>query len=164
MLRPTEAAVFWALRLRSLREHPEAYASSVEDEENVPLDVVRARLEGQSPESNLILGAFVAERLVGLVGIRRDSFRKFAHRARIWGMYVAPELQGRGVGRRLVEAAIEAGGRMGGIEQLLLVVVVGNARAQALYRSLGFEPYGVEKRALRLGETYFDEELMVLWL
>jgi ribosomal protein S18 acetylase RimI-like enzyme len=163
MLRPAEAAVFWALRLRSLREHPEAYASSVEDEENIPLDVVRARLEGQSPENNLVLGAFMAERLVGLVGIRRDSFRKSAHRARIWGLYAASELQGRGVGRRLLEAAIDAGRGMGGIEQLQLAVVMGNARAQALYRSLGFESYGVEKRALRIGETYFDEELMVLW-
>jgi ribosomal protein S18 acetylase RimI-like enzyme len=164
MLRPAEAAVFWALRLRSLREHPEAFASSFEDEENVPLDVVRARLEGQAPESNLILGAFMGARLEGMVGIRRDSFRKSAHRARIWGMYVAPEHQGRGVGRRLLEAAIDAGRRMGGVEQLQLMVMVDNARAQALYRSSGFESYGVEKRALRIGERYFDEELMVLWL
>jgi ribosomal protein S18 acetylase RimI-like enzyme len=164
MLRPSEAAVFWSLRLRALREHPESFASSFEDEENVPLDVVRARLEGQAPESNLVLGAFVAERLVGMAGLRRDSFRKAAHKARIWGMYVVPDLQRRGIGRRLLEAAIDAGGKMGGVEQLLLEVMVDNARAHALYRSLGFESYGVEKRALRIGETYYDEELMVRWL
>jgi ribosomal protein S18 acetylase RimI-like enzyme len=164
MLRPAEAGVFWSLRLRALREHPEAFASSFEDEENVPLDVIRARLEGQSPESNLLLGAFMAERLVGLVGIRRDAFRKLAHRAHIWGMYVAAEHQGQGIGRRLIEAAIDAGRRMGGIEQLLLQVVEGNARADTLYRSLGFEAYGVDKRALRIGEKYYDEALMVLWL
>ncbi|HYO51574.1 GNAT family N-acetyltransferase [Archangium sp.] len=164
MLLPSEAAAFWALRLRALREHPECFASSVEEEENLPLDVVRARLESQSPGTNLVLGAFVDGRLVGMTGIRRDTFRKTAHKARIWGMYVVSELQARGVGRRLLEAAIDAGRRMGGVEQLHLEVVVDNARARALYRSLGFQSYGVEKRALRMGEAYADEELMFLML
>ncbi|WP_146209737.1 GNAT family N-acetyltransferase [Vitiosangium sp. GDMCC 1.1324] len=164
MLRPAEAAAFWALRLRALREHPEAFASSVEEEENVPLDVIRARLESQSPSTNLVLGAFVNDRLVGMAGIRRDTFRKEAHKARIWGMYVASELQGRGLGKRLLEAAIDAGRRMGGIEQLQLGVVVGNVRARALFQSQGFESYGVEKRALHVGERYFDEEFLSLSL
>lgn len=164
MLRPTEAAAFWALRLRSLREHPEAFASSVEEEENLPLDVIRARLEGQSPGTNLVLGVFVNDRLGGMVGIRRDTFLKEAHKARLWGMYVIPELQGRGLGKRLLEVALDAGRRMGGIEQVQLSVVVGNTRARSLFQSLGFESYGVEKRALRIGDRYFDEEFMSLAL
>jgi ribosomal protein S18 acetylase RimI-like enzyme len=164
MLLPSEAAAFWSLRLRGLREHPECFASSTEEEENVPLDVVRARLESQSPGTNLVLGAFVEGRLVGMTGLRRETFRKAAHKARVWGMYVVPEFQSRGVGRHLLEAAIDAGRRMGGIEQLQLAVVVGNTRARALYESSGFQSYGVEKRALRVGETYFDEELMFLML
>ncbi|MFY0566110.1 GNAT family N-acetyltransferase [Archangium lansingense] len=161
---PSEAAAFWSLRLRALREHPDCFASSPEEEENVPLDVVRARLDSQSPATNLVLGAFVDDRLVGMTGLRRDSFRKAAHKARIWGMYVTPEAQAQGIGRRLLEVAINASRKMGGVEQLHLEVVVGNDRARALYLSLGFQPYGVEKRALRIGETYVDEELMFLTL
>lgn len=163
-LLPSEAAAFWSLRLRALREHPSCFASSPEEEENVPLDVVRARLDSQSPATNLVLGAFVEDKLVGMTGLRRDSFRKAAHKARIWGMYVAPELQSRGIGRRLLEAAIDAGRKMGGVEQLHLEVVVDNGPALSLYRSLGFQSYGVEKRALRIGETFVDEELMFLSL
>lgn len=161
-LLPSEAAAFWSLRLRALREHPGCFASSPEEEENIPLDVVRARLDSQSPATNLVLGAFVDDRLVGMTGLRRDTFRKAAHKARIWGVYVTPELQSRGIGRRLLEAAIAAGGKMGGVEQLHLEVVVGNDRARALFLALGFQSYGVEKRALRMGETYVDEELMFL--
>ena len=163
-LLPSEAAAFWSLRLRALREHPECFASSPEEEENVPLDVVRARLDSQSPATNLVLGAFLDDKLVGMTGLRRDTFRKAAHKARIWGMYVAPELQSRGIGRCLLEATIDAARKMGGVEQLHLEVVVDNAPALSLYRSLGFQSYGVEKRALRVGETFVDEELMFLTL
>ncbi|HYO72891.1 MAG TPA: N-acetyltransferase [Archangium sp.] len=79
-------------------------------------------------------------------------------------MYVAPEFQSRGIGRRLLEAAIDAGRKMGGVEQIHLEVLVGNDQARALYCSLGFQSYGVEKRALRIGDTYVDEELMFLTL
>jgi ribosomal protein S18 acetylase RimI-like enzyme len=164
MLLPAEAAPFWSLRLRALREHPDCFASSPEEEENVPLDVVRARLDSQSPSTNLVLGAFLDDRLVGMAGLRRDSFRKAAHKARLWGMYVAPEHQSRGIGRRLLQVAIDAARKMGGVEQLHLEVVVGNGPARALYLAQGFQSYGVEKRALRIGETYVDEELMFLVL
>ena len=163
-LLPSEAAAFWSLRLRALREHPDCFASSPEEEENVPLDVVRARLDSQSPSTNLVLGAFVGDRLVGMTGLRRDTFRKAAHKARLWGMYVAPEHQSRGIGRRLLEAAIDASRKMGGVEQLHLEVMVDNGPARALYLALGFQSYGVEKRALRIGDTYVDEELMFLSL
>ena len=163
-LLPAEAAAFWSLRLRALREHPEAFASSAEEEENVPLDVVRARLDSQSPSTNLVLGAFVDDKLVGMTGLRRDTFRKAAHKARLWGMYVSPEFQARGIGKRLLEAAIDASRKMGGVEQLHLEVMVDNSRARALYQALGFQSYGVEKRALRIGDVYVDEELMFLML
>lgn len=163
-LLPSEAAAFWSLRLRALREHPDCFASSPEEEENVPLDVVRARLDSQSPATNLVFGAFVDDKVVGMTGLRRDTFRKAAHKARIWGMYVSPEFQSQGIGRRLLEAVIDAGRKMGGVEQLHLEVVVGNGPARSLYLALGFQSYGVEKRALRVGDTYVDEELMFLKL
>jgi hypothetical protein len=34
--------------------------------------------------------------------------------------------------------------------------------ARRLYRSLGFEPYGVEPRGLACAGRYFDQELLVL--
>jgi ribosomal protein S18 acetylase RimI-like enzyme len=45
---------------------------------------------------------------------------------------------------------------------LLLAVAVGQDSAKQLYESLGFEVYGREPRAIKLGDRYVDEELMVL--
>jgi hypothetical protein len=39
-----------------------------------------------------------------------------------------------------------------------------NAAARALYVSAGFEAFGLERRALRVGDRYVEEEHMVLHL
>ena len=51
-----------------------------------------------------------------------------------------------------------------GLEQVTLSVSVPQEAARRLYRALGFEVYGYEKRALKVGDTYVDDEHMVLWL
>lgn len=79
-------------------------------------------------------------------------------------MYVAPRNRGAGFGRILVEEAIEWARKWEGIEQVHLTVVTTNESAKEIYSLLGFETYGTEKRALKLGDTYFDEDLMVLFL
>jgi hypothetical protein len=43
-------------------------------------------------------------------------------------------------------------------------VVGGQIAAKTLYRSLGFETYGVEPRGLKVGDDYLDVEHMVLLL
>lgn len=158
-LRADEAETFWALRLRGLKEHPESFGASYEEDAALPMERVRARLEGPS---QLVLGAFDGERLVGVVGLWRDTARKQAHKVHVWGMYVLPEVRSRGIGRRLMSALIEEARRMPGVERLLLTVAVGNASAQRLYRALGFRTYGVEPDALKFDGATVDDELMCL--
>ena len=50
------------------------------------------------------------------------------------------------------------------LEQVLLSVATSQDAARKLYGALGFEPYGCEKRALKVGDAYVDEEHRVLWL
>ncbi|WP_426751608.1 GNAT family N-acetyltransferase [Myxococcus sp. Y35] len=160
-LQPDDVEVFRALRLRGLQDSPEAFAASLEEDAALPLDALRGWLSGTS---QCVLGAFDGEHLVGVLGLKREARAKLAHKAVVWGMYVVPEARSRGVGRRLLSALIEEARKMGGIQCLLLGVAVGNAPAHALYRSMGFRTYGVEPHALRVGETFVDEELMVLTL
>jgi nucleoside-diphosphate-sugar epimerase/ribosomal protein S18 acetylase RimI-like enzyme len=158
-LRPDEAETFWALRLRGLREHPESFGASYEEDAALPMECVRARLEGTSQR---VLGAFDGERLVGVAGLWRETGRKQAHKAHVWGMYVLPEVRSRGIGRRLMSAVIQEGRRMPGVERLLLTVAVGNVAAHSLYRALGFQTYGVEASALKFDGATVDDALMCL--
>lgn len=61
--------------------------------------------------------------------------------------------------RLLERAAVVAG-----LEQVLLSVARTQEAAIRLYRSLGFEPYGCEPRALKVGNRFIDEEHMILQL
>jgi ribosomal protein S18 acetylase RimI-like enzyme len=70
--------------------------------------------------------------------------------------------------RRVVEAA--AGGATQtrraatGLEQVLLSVTRTQIAALALYRSLGFEPFGAESHALNIDGEFIDEHYLVLRL
>lgn len=50
------------------------------------------------------------------------------------------------------------------LEQINLTVVSDNDYAKKLYKSVGFEAYGVERNALKYNEEHFNEDLMVLFL
>jgi ribosomal protein S18 acetylase RimI-like enzyme len=48
------------------------------------------------------------------------------------------------------------------LEQILLSVATSQKAACQLYRSIGFEAYGTEPNALKVGSAYVDEEHMIL--
>ena len=158
-LDPNDAPAFQALRLQALHECPSAFSSSVEAECDTPLAVVAERLE--SAPDRAAFGAFEDSRLVGLAGLQCESGRKLAHKAVLWGVYVAPDFRNHGLGRQLVAAALQHAASMPGLRQLNLGVNAGNAAAIALYESLGFQPYGLERGFMLLDGELHDEILMV---
>ena len=48
------------------------------------------------------------------------------------------------------------------LEQIMLAVATCQDAARQLYRDFGFETYGTEPRALKVGSRYIDEEHMLL--
>jgi len=87
--------------------------------------------------------------------------KKIAHKAYVWGMYVEPAHRGKGLGRRLLQSAIDFATRIPSITQICISVYSGNPLARALYVSAGFVPYGVEPAAMKIDESSYDEEHMV---
>jgi len=165
----SDVEAFRALRLAALRGSPEAFGSS--PEEAPDLDGFRGRLA--SP--NTVFGAFREEAppgeapsgetgsfgegpLRGMAGFSRNTGLKQRHKGFLWGVWVDPALRGTGAGRALVEAVIAHA--RGEVEALQATVVTGNAVARDLYHRLGFVPYGIERRALRVVGRDLDEELL----
>lgn len=73
----------------------------------------------------------------------------------VYELYVDPVAQGRGGGRRLLEAA-ESWFAERSFAAMELSVLAGNEAAQAFYRAAGWEPTGAVK-AVDLGVVAFDE-------
>jgi ribosomal protein S18 acetylase RimI-like enzyme len=159
-----DAVPYRDLRLRALREHPEAFTSSYEEEREDAQRWVAKRL-GAAPEQSVVFGAVVLDgSLCGMSGVERLSREKERHKAHLYGMYVTPERAGNGIGRALVERVIECCRGWPGVEQIGLSVTGGNAAARRLYESAGFQRFGRETHALKLGARYFDKEHMSLFL
>lgn len=157
-----DAAIFWPLRLRALREEPYAFGSDFEDAKGRPLDEIARQLAGEGDD--FTLGAFENGSLVGIVTFHRQVGKKAQHTANVFGMYVASEAQGRGIGGALLDALLSRARTLPGLEQIYLGVVTTQAAARGLYRSRGFESYAVVRHGLKVDDTYLDEEGMVLWL
>ncbi|MBC7378786.1 MAG: GNAT family N-acetyltransferase [Burkholderiaceae bacterium] len=160
-LQPSDASAYRELRLRALREHPEAFTSSFEEEAEKPVETSKRRLAEST--GNKFWGAFLDDALVGMVGLDREQRIKNHHKATLVGMYVAPEAGRRGIGQALVDALL-AQARAGGIELLLLTVTHGNATARELYARCGFATFGVEPDAIRVAGESFAKEHMYLKL
>jgi ribosomal protein S18 acetylase RimI-like enzyme len=161
-LEPADAAAYRALRLRGLDEHPDAFTSSVEAEAAKPLSVTEDRLAPTSRD--VVYGAFVHGALAGVVGIAREARAKNRHKAVVFGMYVAPDFGRRGVARALVRHLIGTAKEEAGLEQLMLTVTHSNESARSLYESEGFRSFGIEPRAIRVGDRYYDKIHMVRFL
>jgi ribosomal protein S18 acetylase RimI-like enzyme len=150
---------FRTVRLTALRQHPEAYGSSYEEEE--PLELAGfARFVAADPPGG-VLGGFGGEDLVGTVGLVVQPRLKQRHKGLVVGVYVDPAHRGSGLARHLMEAIIAAA-RDADLALLQLAVTVGNEPARRLYSRLGFQTYGLERRALRVGDRWYDDELMAL--
>ena len=145
-----DAAEFQALRLRGLSEAPEAFGTSHQEYSGLSVETVASRLAPTSaPHASVVLGAFVDGGLVGVVGCVQESRAKARHKAVIWGMYVASEARGRGIGRQLLERAVAEARTWPNVERVTLTVVERATAARALYRAAGFQPFGREEDALR---------------
>ena len=153
----TDAAALRHLRLRSVREEPIAFSVSYDEINETPLEAILEHLQETD-----VLGAWTEDELIGMVGVQRAAGAKVRHRATIGGMYVVPEMRGRGVGRALLDAALTHTRSFAGVRHVTLAVVIAPATAIGLYERAGFQRWGVEPGAVRVDGVDYDLAHMVL--
>ncbi len=132
-IRPAEVGDVEAVREIGLQTWPVAYGGLVSEE-----FLVDGLAQWWSPEAvewvirnGITLVAAEGEHLVGMVGLGREGDFWV-----MWKLYVLPDHQGRGVGKALLDAAINA--LPEGTAELLLDVLVANEKAIGFYRANGF--------------------------
>lgn len=155
-LRSLDASAFRQIRLQALREHPEAFGASWEEEQ----DQLETRIAERLENGHVIGGISDGEMIVGTIGISRSQGQKTQHIGSIWGMYVSPVARGKGLARQLLNAAVAEFGPS--VRSVRLCVEANNEPAIKLYESVGFTRWALEAEALKVGDKFHDEILMRL--
>jgi GNAT superfamily N-acetyltransferase len=123
-----------AIRLRALRDAPDAFGTTFDEAEAESLESWERQREQ--------LATFVATAGgcdTGLArGARHDHVSGTGY---LLSMWVAPEARRQGIGIDLIDAVLDWA-RKGRLNRLLLDVAKSNPPARALYTQKGFEPNG----------------------
>ena len=146
---------YTALLRSGLAAHPDCFRIGPGDTQDPP--------QVGGTEEHFTLGAFSdGGGLVGIVSFARETQTKMRHKGLLFRMHVTAEASGQGVGRKLIRDCVGLVRALPGLEAITLTVVASNAGARHLYASEGFVPFAREPNALKMGDTYYDEEQMRL--
>jgi ribosomal protein S18 acetylase RimI-like enzyme len=145
---------FREIRGEALQKFPQSFYSVEEDQGgDAAVAAYRHWLSGT------ILGAFACRNLVGIAGFHVSSDTRSRHRGRIYTVYVREASRGKGVGDGLIKQLLALAAVH--VEQVHLDVLVTAADAIKTYKRNGFEIYGTDPRAVRIGDSTYDKYLMM---
>ncbi len=144
-----------SVRLAALRESPEAFVGSLEEEEAFDERIWRARMVRSQR-----LVAVRQGQAVGVVSIGEGQAAS-SEVAELFGLWVAPDYRGTGVATLLVkEAAARA--REGGRRHLVYWVGTENGRAVAFASGMGFLPTDYRRPMGVVSADDGDEEIAMV--
>ena len=153
-LTPGDAEEFQTLRLEGFRLQEREFRYAPEDEAELTLADVGARLD-----RDFVVGVHEDGQMIGIAGLTCLDGVKTRHKALLWGMYVKAQFRGTGAADILMSALIDYARKQ--VEMVTLTVVHENRRAVQFYERWGFATYAIEPRSVKLLDgTYLDEALM----
>ena len=159
---PSESTIYREIRLACLKNVPQFFGSTYEEEMLNPKFQFETFIQDEWPD-HVMFGAFDGKRLIGITGFNRMARQRAMHRGEIVQVYVDSKYRGQAIGERVIRQALDYGFSLQGIEQIQLSVIASNKTAIRLYEKLGFRTFGVQSRYFKVGNTYLDQQFMQLF-
>lgn len=155
-----DAGAYNDFLLRGIADHPDTLRIAADDVQAAPFSTT------QTDDFVTLIARDPSGQWLGVVSVDRERGRqKRRHIAWIVRMYVAAQHAGAGVGRRLLQAAIEHARTLPGVEKVNLTVAAHNLGAIQLYTSEGFREFARENDAFRspASQTELSMALQLSW-
>lgn len=156
-LQPRHAATYRALMLEAYRLHPDAFTSSANERAALPLSWWEARLDDKQDALEVVLAITDQEAIHGVVGLGFNCREKARHKVSLFGMYVPHAQQHKGIGRKLVDAALLQASLRPHASLIQLTVSEHNAAALRLYEQCGFTAFGLEPMAVAVDDGFVSK-------
>ncbi len=137
------------------------YLLTTIDEFNPTLRDQKLWIETLNEKRNcLLLIATHEKKIIGNIDLKGESKKKVRHNA-LLGIGMVKEWRGLGLGKILMEYAIDWARENLTLEILWLHVFADNEQAKALYKKMGFEEVSIQKNFIKnIDGTYSDNIIM----
>jgi len=150
---------YMSIRLESLQDSPDSFASTYERESSFSSEQWKSRLrKAPSIHDALAIVAVANQQYIGLLSCVVQTPEAIS--AELYQMWVSPKYRGLGVGTALVDRA-RTWAVDRNIEKLLLSVTTTNSDAISLYESIGFSPIGTME-PLRTGSALQSQIMQMM--
>lgn len=148
-LLPSEWRRYKTIQLEALKQDPQSFGASFKKWKDFSDEKWQER--PSNPDSIIFL-ALNEEEPIGLTGIHfeKENGDRVAH---IWGMYVSPDFRSLGIGKSLMEAALEAV-KENQVNKATLMVNSEELPAIRLYEKMGFDNRGTTDYLLGDGKEH----------
>lgn len=160
-LNASDSKDFYQVRLLGLELHPEAFGTGADDFRKATDEQVKNQLSSNI-QNDFSIGAFIDEKLVGVISLKRESKSSVRHKATVWGFFVVPQHRHKKIGKALLEKLIINACEIEGLDYLRAIVTVSDSNIKRIFAAAGFSEYGIETRGIKQGETYFDQSFVRL--
>jgi N-acetylglutamate synthase-like GNAT family acetyltransferase len=141
-----------SVRLSALEESPEAFAATLEEEQQFDEDLWRTRMRRSQ--------RLIAERDGQAVGVASLGEHENERVAELFGLWVSPAARGSGVATQLVQAGADTA-RGQGRTHLAYWVGSDNGRAVAFASGFGFRPTD-SRRPMRVRQADDEDEIAMI--
>ena len=111
-------------------------------------------------DTKLVIVPVVDGKIGGMLNFSTNPRRRNSHSGE-FGVSLVPELQGLGIGEKMVQALLDWGTAAPKVERIYLRVHSRNVFAVKLYEKLGFAHEGREIRGVKLGDGQYDDVLLM---
>lgn len=145
------------LRLAAVKDVPHSFLDT-------PVEVMDYKKSHWVEKLPTTILAEVEGKLVGMIAPWLEKREKVKHVGHIGAFYVLPEYRGKGVGKILLEKAIERHQKNPDISKILIEVNPLQKVAHNLYLSFGFKKVGEYKKQVNIDGTFHDEYLMEMFI
>lgn len=127
-----------------------------------PLEQSRSWVTPHIQRGHPFFVAVVGSQVIGWCDITPLDRAAFSHRGQL-GLGVHPDFRRRGIGTRLLHAAVSHARKIG-VERVELEVFASNRVAKQIYERYGFSVEGILRRACKFDGHYDDVFVMTLFL